>query len=116
MFEQLSHGQQPEILFITCSDSRIDPNLLTQTKLGELFILRNLGNIIPCHGTSNNGEGAAIEYDILALNIRNIVVCGHSHCGSIKGLLKLNNLVEEMPLVYDWLKNNAIMLNQLVVF
>lgn len=107
MFEQLSHGQQPEILFITCSDSRIDPNLLTQTKPGELFILRNLGNIIPCHGTANNGEGAAIEYAILALNIRNIVVCGHSHCGSMKGLLKLNNLVEEMPLVYDWLKNNA---------
>jgi carbonic anhydrase len=107
MFEQLSQGQQPEILFITCSDSRIDPNLLTQTKPGELFILRNLGNIIPCHGTANNGEGAAIEYAVLALHIRNIVVCGHSHCGSMKGLLQLNNLVEEMPLVYDWLRNNA---------
>lgn len=107
MFEELSHGQTPEILFITCSDSRIDPNLLTQTKPGELFIIRNLGNIIPPHGTLNNGEGAAIEYAVSALNIKHIVVCGHSHCGSMKGLLQLKQLPEEMPLVYEWLKNNA---------
>jgi carbonic anhydrase len=107
MFEKLSQGQSPEILFITCADSRIAPNLLTQTKPGELFIIRNLGNIIPTHRTLNNGEGAAIEYAVSALNIKHIIVCGHSHCGSMKGLLQLKNLAEEMPLVYDWLKSNA---------
>ncbi|MFM7368541.1 MAG: carbonic anhydrase [Sphaerospermopsis kisseleviana] len=107
MFRQLSQGQTPEILFITCSDSRIDPNLLTQTKPGELFIIRNLGNIIPTHGSPNSSEGAGIEYAVSALNIKHIIVCGHSHCGSMKALLQLNNLSDEMPLVYDWLKRNA---------
>jgi len=107
MFQKLSEGQTPEILFITCSDSRIDPNLLTQTQPGELFIIRNLGNIIPTHGTFNNGEGAAIEYAVSALNIKHIVVCGHSHCGSMKALLKLKSLADEMPLVYDWLRHHA---------
>ena len=107
MFRQLSQGQTPEILFITCSDSRIDPNLLTQTKPGELFIIRNLGNIIPTHGSSNSSEGAGVEYAVSALNIKHIIVCGHSHCGSMKALLQLNSLNEEMPLVYDWLKHHA---------
>lgn len=104
MFEQLSQGQHPRILFITCSDSRIDPNLITQTEPGELFILRNIGNIIPPYGATTGSEGAAIEYAIEALGIRNIIVCGHSHCGAVKGLLQLGNLTEQMPLVYDWLK------------
>jgi carbonic anhydrase len=103
----LSQGQTPEILFITCSDSRIDPNLLTQTKPGELFIIRNVGNIIPTHGSSNSSEGAGVEYAVSALNIKHIIVCGHSHCGSMKALLQLNSLNEEMPLVYDWLKHHA---------
>jgi carbonic anhydrase len=104
MFEQLSQGQHPRILFITCSDSRIDPNLLTQTEPGELFIIRNAGNIIPPYGATNGGEGATIEYAVQALGIKHIIVCGHSHCGAMKGLLHLNDLAEEMPLVYDWLK------------
>ncbi|MFB8791186.1 MAG: carbonic anhydrase [Potamolinea sp.] len=104
MFEELSQGQHPRILFITCSDSRIDPNLITQTQPGELFIIRNVGNIIPPYGATTGGEGAAIEYAIEALGIKDIVVCGHSHCGAIKGLLQLGNLTEKMPLVYDWLK------------
>jgi len=105
LFEQLSHGQHPRILFITCSDSRIDPNLITQTDVGELFIIRNAGNIIPPYGAANGGEGASLEYAIAALNIEEIIVCGHSHCGAMKGLLKLNSLQENMPLVYDWLKH-----------
>lgn len=104
MFEQLSLGQHPRILFITCSDSRIDPNLITQTEPGELFIIRNVGNIIPPYGTTTSGEGAAIEYAVEALGVKHIIVCGHSHCGAIKGLLQLGNLTEQMPLVYDWLK------------
>lgn len=105
LFESLAHGQKPRVLFITCSDSRIDPNLITQTEIGELFIIRNAGNIIPPFGAANGGEGATVEYAIHALGIEQIVVCGHSHCGAMKGLLQLNKLQEDMPLVYDWLKH-----------
>lgn len=105
LFEQLSQGQQPRVLFITCSDSRVDPNLITQSELGEIFVIRNAGNIIPPFGAANGGEGAAVEYAIHALGIEQVVICGHSHCGAMKGLLHLNRLQEEMPLVYDWLKH-----------
>lgn len=104
LFEQLSHGQKPRVLFITCSDSRIDPNLITQAELGELFVIRNAGNIIPPFGATNGGEGATIEYAVQALDIRQIIICGHSHCGAMKGLMKLDSLQKEMPLVHDWLK------------
>ncbi len=103
--EELAHGQKPRVLFITCSDSRIDPNLITQADIGELFIIRNAGNIIPPYGAANGGEGAAVEYAINALGIEQIIVCGHSHCGAMKGLLQLGKLEEDMPLVYDWLKH-----------
>jgi carbonic anhydrase len=105
LFERLSHGQKPRVLFITCSDSRIVPNLITQAEPGELFVIRNAGNIIPPFGAANGGEGAAVEYAIHALGIQQIIVCGHSHCGAMKGLLQLGSLEEEMPLVYDWLKH-----------
>jgi carbonic anhydrase len=105
LLEELSHGQKPRVLFITCSDSRIDPNLITQTDVGDLFVIRNAGNIIPPYGAANGGEGGTIEYAIHALGINQIVVCGHSHCGAMKGLLQLNKLQEDMPLVYDWLKH-----------
>lgn len=104
LFEELSQGQKPRILFVTCSDSRIDPNLITQAQIGELFVIRNAGNIIPPFGATNGGEGAAVEYAVQALGIEQIIICGHSHCGAMKGLLKLNSLAEDMPLVYDWLK------------
>jgi len=105
LFEQLSHKQKPRVLFITCSDSRIDPTLITQAAPGELFVIRNAGNIIPPFGATNGGEGATVEYAIHALGIEQIVVCGHSHCGAMKGLLQLGKLEEEMPLVYDWLRH-----------
>jgi carbonic anhydrase len=105
LFEQLGQGQEPRVLFITCSDSRIDPNLITQTDPGDLFVIRNAGNIVPPYGAANGGEGASIEYAIHALNIDQIIICGHNHCGAMKGLLKLNELQAEMPLVYDWLKH-----------
>ena len=104
LLEQLSHGQHPRILFITCSDSRVDPNLITQSEVGELFVIRNAGNIIPPMGATNGGEGAAVEYAIEALGIEQIIVCGHSNCGAMKGLLKMSKLEEKMPLVYNWLK------------
>ncbi len=105
LFEELGQGQSPKVLFITCSDSRIVPSLITQSDPGELFVIRNAGNIVPPFGAANGGEGAAIEYAIHALNISQIIVCGHNHCGAMKGLLKLNQLQEDMPLVYDWLKH-----------
>ncbi|ANV84437.1 carbonic anhydrase [Picosynechococcus sp. PCC 7003] len=105
LFEQLSHGQKPRVLFICCSDSRVDPALITQTDIGEIFVIRNAGNIIPPYGAANGGEGGTLEYALQGLDIRQIIVCGHSHCGAMKGLLKLNKLQADMPLVYDWLKH-----------
>jgi carbonic anhydrase len=105
LFEELSHTQKPRILFITCSDSRIDPNLITQADVGELFVIRNAGNIIPPYRATNGGEGATIEYAVQVLNIKHVIVCGHSNCGAMKALLKnMDSLGKEMPLVYDWLQ------------
>ncbi|MDY7013581.1 MAG: carbonic anhydrase [Cyanobacteriota bacterium] len=104
LFAQLAHGQEPRCLFITCSDSRVDPNLIVNAQVGELFVIRNAGNMIPPYGATNGGEGAALEYALQALAIEQIIVCGHSNCGAMKGLLKLDELEEKMPLVYDWLK------------
>ncbi|HEX8199976.1 MAG TPA: carbonic anhydrase [Isosphaeraceae bacterium] len=101
-FRRLALGQQPETLFITCSDSRIDPNLLTQTGLGELFVLRNAGNIVPAHGTNPGGEAATIEFAVSQLGIKDIVVCGHSHCGAMTGLLAPEALAG-LPAVSAWL-------------
>jgi carbonic anhydrase len=104
MFEQLALGQHPRILFITCSDSRIDPNLITQTEPGELFIIRNVGNIIPPFGATTGGEGAAIEYAVEVLGVKDIIVCGHSHCGAMKGIVETSSLADKIPLVSNWLK------------
>lgn len=102
LFERLSHGQTPDALFVTCSDSRINPNLITQTNPGDLFILRNAGNIIPPYGAANGGEGATIEFAVTALGIKDIIVCGHSLCGALEGLLHPEQ-VRHMPTVAAWL-------------
>src|SRR5271163_2761625 len=103
-FDCLAKHQAPEALFITCSDSRIDPNLLTQTRPGELFILRNAGNIVPAHGSHIGGEEATIEFAIISLGIKDIIVCGHSKCGAMAGLLN-HDLIKEMPAVQAWLNH-----------
>ncbi len=102
LFQTLAEGQQPETLFITCSDSRIDPNLLTQSEPGELFILRNAGNIVPPYGHIHTGETATIEFAVTALKIKDIIICGHSHCGAIKALLHPEQLTN-LPAVAGWL-------------
>ena len=104
LFEQLAKGQQPETLFITCSDSRIDPNLLTRSKPGDLFILRNAGNIVPPHSAGNGGEAATIEFAVAALGVKDIIVCGHSHCGAMRGLLQPEQIAS-LPAVSSWLSH-----------
>ncbi|HEX9759688.1 MAG TPA: carbonic anhydrase [Candidatus Acidoferrales bacterium] len=86
-FVQLVQGQRPEVLFITCSDSRLNPDLLMQARPGDLFVLRNAGNIVPPYGAGPGGEAATIEFALEALQVRHIVVCGHSHCGAMQALL-----------------------------
>lgn len=93
LFEELARGQRPDVLFITCSDSRIDPNLLTQAAPGELFVLRTAGNIVPPYSFGPGGEAATIEYAVAYLKVRDIIICGHSHCGAVKGLLQPESLV-----------------------
>lgn len=102
LFETLAEGQNPLALFITCSDSRIDPSRLTQTKPGELFIQRTAGNIVPPYGSVFAGEAATIEYAVSALGIRDIIICGHSHCGAMGGLLDPDS-IEDMPAVKAYL-------------
>jgi carbonic anhydrase len=106
LFDTLSKGQEPETLFITCSDSRISPNLITQTLPGDLFILRNAGNLIPTYGpgSSNSGEAGTIEFALAGLGVKHIVVCGHTLCGAMKGLLK-PEILEKMPAVKAWLEH-----------
>ena len=103
LFERLAHGQNPDALFITCSDSRINPNLITHTEPGDLFILRNAGNIIPPYGAAG-GEAATVEFAVAALGIKDIIVCGHSHCGAMTSLLHPENL-RDMPAVALWLSH-----------
>jgi carbonic anhydrase len=101
-FEELAAGQSPSTLFITCSDSRIVPHLLTQTEPGELFVLRNAGNLVPPYSTAQSGEAATIEYAVQVLKVQDIVVCGHSHCGAITGVLR-PELLKGLPAVEKWL-------------
>jgi carbonic anhydrase len=106
LFEQLAKGQKPETLFITCSDSRIDPNLLTRSRPGDLFILRNAGNIIPPHDAGNGSEAATIEFAVAALGVKDIIICGHSHCGAMAGLLHPER-VAGLPALSAWLTHAA---------
>lgn len=105
LFDELANGQSPEVLFITCADSRIDPNLVTQTEPGDLFIIRNAGNIVPTHTKSAGGVTASIEFAVAALGVKHIVVCGHSDCGAMKGAINPGALTD-LPHVQDWLDNS----------
>src|SRR5215210_3499707 len=105
LFERLVTGQNPQALFITCSDSRVMPDLITQAEPGDLFVLRNAGNLIPPHMAGrDSGEAATIEYAIKSLRIRDIIVCGHTLCGAMQALLHLESL-NDMPRMRQWLGN-----------
>ncbi len=102
LFANLAKGQTPRALFVTCSDSRIDPCLLTQTEPGELFILRNAGNLVPSYGTSVGSTTATIEYAVGVLGVKNVILCGHTDCGVMKALLHPEQ-VGDLPAVKAWL-------------
>ncbi len=104
LFSRLAKGQHPLALFITCSDSRIDPCLLTQTEPGELFIMRNAGNIVPAFGAVRGGEAATIEYAVSVLRVKDIIVCGHSQCGAMQGLIN-SDQIQHLTAVCEWLKH-----------
>lgn len=102
LFERLAEGQTPQVCFITCSDSRIDPNLITNAKPGQLFIVRNPGNVVPCYGTANNSAMAAVEFAVAMLGVKDIIVCGHTHCGAISGLFQPEKIANLRSLK-EWL-------------
>jgi len=104
LFEKLALRQRPEVLFVTCADSRIDPCLLTQTEPGELFICRVIGNIVPRYPDAIGGVSATIEYAVGVLEVQHVVLCGHTDCGVMKGVMNPEAL-RPLPNVTAWLKH-----------
>ena len=103
LFQSLAQKQQPKILFITCSDSRVDPSLITQTEPGDLFVIQNAGNIVPPYGVMYGGTSASVEFAVAVLNVEHIIICGHSDCGAMRALVKETPL-EEAPTIQQWLR------------
>lgn len=99
-----SDGQSPKALMISCADSRVVPELITQAAPGDLFVTRNAGNIVPPFSTANGGVSSAVEYAIMALGVRDIVICGHSHCGAMKAF-STPEALGKMPNVAAWLRH-----------
>ena len=99
-----SDGQSPKALMISCADSRVVPELITQAAPGDLFVCRNAGNIVPPFSTANGGVSSAVEYAVVALGVRDIVICGHSHCGAMKAFSNPEAL-KAMPNVAAWLRH-----------
>ena len=109
LFRRLAeHGQFPEALFITCCDSRVIPTVITHSRPGDLFILKNIGNFVPPYSENpldGTGVAAAVEYAVEHLKVRDIIVCGHSDCGAMKALYKDRGAFAETPHIAEWLKN-----------
>ncbi len=106
--EQYRHAasvpQTPHTLMITCADSRIDIETVTHSQPGQLFITRNVGNVVPAYGEMLGGVSAVIEYAVSALKVKHVVICGHSDCGAMKALMNPSSL-ESLPTVKSWLRN-----------
>lgn len=106
LFERLAtDGQNPETLFITCSDSRVVPNLITGAPPGDLFIVRNVGNVVPRLELAG-GTAAAIEYATEVLEVKDIIVCGHTQCGAIDAVLNPEKM-DALPRVKRWLAETS---------
>jgi carbonic anhydrase len=99
-----SKPQQPSTLIITCADSRIDPELITQSGPGEIFVTRNVGNLVPAYGEMLGGVSAVIEYAVSALKVKHVAICGHSDCGAMKALLDPASL-DSLATVKSWMRN-----------
>ncbi|WED42689.1 carbonic anhydrase [Legionella cardiaca] len=110
IFEMLSGGQHPDIFFISCSDSRVVPSLLTNSNPGEMFVHRNVGNIIPPFTSATSSEAVAIEFALNGLGVKNIILCGHSCCGAMEKLLEPT---EKSPTMATWLNYSSSVLETL---
>lgn len=99
-----SEEQTPHTLFITCADSRIDPIAITSSSTGEIFVARNIGNLVPAYGEMLGGVSAVIEFAVSSLGVKHIVICGHTHCGAMQALIDPAS-VEKLPTVRTWLRN-----------
>lgn len=107
LFKKLATAQNPRAMFITCADSRVVPELITQSSPGDLFVNRNVGNVVPPYGQMMGGVSTAIEYAVMALGVQHIVICGHSDCGAMKAVLNPASL-ENMPTVKAWLRHAEV--------
>jgi carbonic anhydrase len=107
LFKSLATAQNPHTLFITCSDSRVVPELLTQREPGDLFVIRNAGNIVPSYGPEPGGVSGTIEYAVAAMHVTDIVICGHSDCGAMTAIATDKHL-DHMPAVANWLRDNVV--------
>jgi len=105
-FHKIGKGQKPHTLFIGCSDSRVVPNLITRTLPGELFVIRNIANIVPRHRISKEflATTSAVEYAVQVLNVENIIVCGHSNCGGCKAIYMDEKQTTDIPHTRKWLE------------
>jgi len=104
LFERLAKGQQPQALFVCCSDSRVMPEMVMQCEPGDLFPCRNAGNLVPPPYETGSGVAATIEYAVRVLKVKDAIVCGHSDCGAMKALLEREHL-EKLPTVNSWLEH-----------
>lgn len=102
--------QQPHTLIIACADSRVAVEAITSSKPGEVFVTRNIGNMVPAYGEMMGGVSAVIEYAVSALKVQHVVVCGHSDCGAMKALLNPAS-TDNLPTVKSWLKNGQAALS-----
>jgi carbonic anhydrase len=102
LYRSLSSSQHPEILLLACSDSRVVPAAFLQAKPGDLFVCRNAGNIAPPHGEPSGGVSATIEYAVQVLDVKHVVVCGHSDCGAMRGIMHRERIAA-LPAVSKWL-------------
>lgn len=107
LFVRLARNQHPKALVVTCSDSRVVPNLFLQADPGDLFLIRNVGNIVPPAGSFEGGTIASIEYAVIALEVKDVVICGHSDCGAMKGILHPET-VSHLPTVAKWVQQARV--------